>query len=756
MAQERVYPLSHNPAIHKEQKHIKASELNQLDSTFVYDFENLELKYAWDDFSVNKFEPFDEDYEADGVSSELFYHLMNETNTAPQDPEIIFCDSAYAHHDTIKVNDIGEVETVTHYPFAEHSVWVNDLDFYPVVGGLRTLFDECYVLVDSIIEGVLDPDQDTIWYNTTSGPGFIQDSARVFTKVVSDTNILWTDNFVYHNYTFAYQPWSLGVATFDGVDANGTPYAFGDDDAYGVADYLTSRVIDMSEVEDGESVYLTFLYQAEGFGNTPDTFDSLLVEFWNPIDEVWNTQYLDWQGFPIGIPDSTEPDQWDTARVKILEGFYESTDEFQFRFKNYASLSGALDHWHIDYVSLEIDVTPEIETFSDLAVSYPLNTLLQDYTAVPWDHYKNTTGNEKMRTDFDLPVFNSDNTNTNFSLGKWEVRNEGALEGEFDILGTGGPDAGAYLVGFNDCVIPTDPGFFYDQTVGGIQAAFDVQANIAAAVDISNKFNVNDTTRFTQRFDNYYAYDDGSAEAAYGIEGEGAQMAYKFEAYEAGRLKGILMHFVPSVTDFSSSIFLLTVWNDNDGQPGDIIYQDNFFQSHTVDYSGAINGFKYFEFFNMEYLNAEDTSLTVDEVFYVGWRNVDSPSLNIGLDWNIDNGDKVFRNVTGEWLTSSLEMSLMIRPVFSTALDGTLSEEEITENAGDDIRLYPNPATEQITISGLNGNYELRIFDMQGRMVTYSQNEHIVNVGNLVEGVYMVDVRDEFGEIVYGTKLIKQ
>jgi hypothetical protein len=141
-------------------------------------------------------------------------------------------------------------------------------------------------------------------------------------------------------------------------------------------------------------------------------------------------------------------------------------------------------------------------------------------------------------------------------------------------------------------------------------------------------------------------------------------------------------------------------------------------------------------------------------VFYVGWQKIGSMSLNIGLDWNIDNGDKVFRNTSGEWLTSSFEMSLLIRPLFSTGLDGTLEIED--EELQEEITMYPNPTSDALTISGLTGDYEVRIFDMSGRVVTSVQNQHQVNVSDLESGFYLVDVRDAAGAPIYSSKLIKK
>ena len=62
---------------------------------------------------------------------------------------------------------------------------------------------------------------------------------------------------------------------------------------------------------------------------------------------------------------------------------------FQFRFKNYGGLSGSLDHFHLDYVNLRRFSGQQDTVIRDFAFVYPLYTLLETFTAVPWDHYKN-------------------------------------------------------------------------------------------------------------------------------------------------------------------------------------------------------------------------------------------------------------------------------------------------------------------------------------------------------------------------------
>lgn len=754
-AQERISPMMVNTALAKKQNmKTRAPGDNNIDSLVLYEYETLDVEYAWDDFSLDKF-PQPIEYDEGGVTEELFYRLMDETNTVAQDSDAIFCDSLFARHDTVKLEEGVLVETATHYPFTPVNIWVNDFQDYPIEGAVvENVFEECYVLVDTLLDGVLDADQDTLWFTDPGQPTYCQDSARIFTKTVSNTTTLWTDNFAYRNYSFAVKPWSLGVATMDGVDENGWPYEFGNDAAYGVADYLTSRPIDLSGFSGGDVVYLTFIYQAKGYGNMPDTFDSLVVEMFDPGTETWYG-IEEW----YGIPEEVEPDVWDTARIQINPGYF--VDGYRFRLKNYASLSGALDHWHIDYVSIEEDLGGGF-SFEDIAISEPIHTILKDYTAVPWDHYKNnTTGNEHMLEDIQFTVYNSipGPDATIFDFGDWEVRYEDALIGgsPFFIPNTSTPGADFTAEVYNVCTFDGASDFSYNDELPGTQNAFDLTFSFTSSAGEDRNFTKhNDTTRFRQDFRNYYAYDDGSAEAAYGVEGVGSQIAYKFDAYQDGALTGILMHFVPTVNDMSGTVFFLTVWADDDGQPGEIIYQDNYFNAHTPEYAGAQNAFRYYEFNNNDFLPFTDSSyLPVGETFYVGWQNIETASLNIGMDANIDNGDKIFRNISGSWLTSAFDISLLMRPVFSTGMDYTLSTEDLPVN-DENISIYPNPAQTSVNIGGVSQSFTVSIYDMSGRRVTFVENEHTIDVMHLEQGIYIVDIRDEQGNPIHSTKLVKK
>ena len=89
-------------------------------------------------------------------------------------------------------------------------------------------------------------------------------------------NLLWEDSAVFVNRSYPINPVTLGVATFDGLDANGMAYDISASTQGKRADSLTSKAIDLSAVD---SAYLLFYYQAEGLGDNPQTEDSLVLEF---------------------------------------------------------------------------------------------------------------------------------------------------------------------------------------------------------------------------------------------------------------------------------------------------------------------------------------------------------------------------------------------------------------------------------------------------------------------------------------------
>ncbi len=551
-----------------------------------------------------------------------------------------------------------------------------------------------------------------------------------FFAPIVDPDAIWLDAEVYRNNSMAWNPWSIGVATFDGLDETGYPYAI-NSTTTDYADHLTSKPINMQGMTAADSVYFSFMYQAQGLADAPEQGDSLILEFYSSSLDQWNHV---WSTNGIAV------DTFRIAHILIDNPIY-FTDAFQFRFVSFGGLSGSLDHWHVDYVNLR-----SVPGFGgsgdtllrDIAFSYPVGSLLKDYTSVPWDHYKNLSNPSDVMSDaVPIVMANSFPTDISANDGSTEIFYNGSSEGSFllvsDILCANVNDN---YFGLDIPYSTHDVGsFVFDQSKPGMSQTFEVQSTATGG---STNFSGNDSTLSLQEFSNYYSYDDGSAEAAYGTTGAQSRLAIQYTPYEADSIIGVMIHFVPTVEDVSNKLFLLNVWDDDNGQPGDSLYEDPLFNLRSPEYNYNGNLFKYYFF--------QDTAkIAVDGTFYVGWRQLDPERLNVGLDRNIVNNQHTFYSVDGgaTWDQSSYEGSVMIRPIFSTELDVTLGiKENYIKNIESTSLIYPNPTTGMVTIEPAGTYTSAVLRNMQGQIILRTDKTQF-NMEALPSGIYFLEIEGE-------------
>ena len=719
--QLEVGPVTRNTHISHTKGQLKLFG-NTFDSTFVFVPDTIQLP-VFDDFSTNKFQQYNGDINAPGVTSELFYQLTNPVTLLPLDNSLV-----YTGQVTFK-RTFDLVSTVfTDSIFGTTNVRVGDLSSYPPQYSEFELYPPYF-----IFDTINDPGNtvDTIW---VTNPPYVQDSARIFFQPVNDPQKIWLDEYTYHNYRFAKDPRSLGVVTFDGLDETGYPYEIGTA-MTNYADKLTSKPIDLQPYNSSDSLYFSFLYQAEGLGDIPESGDSLIVEFYAPELQEWNRVW--------GVEgDTVYP--FRAANILVSNPIYFKKG-FQFRFRNYGSLAGGLDHFHVDYVHLRTLSAYDDTLFKDFAFVYPLNSLLQTYTSVPWDHYKEST-TSKMTDSLLIKLHNGSPTAENYQNGQITVSYNNTLEGNFILQGFNLAESNINYnpqtthTSYNDC----SNGYEFDRTKPGIEQSFEVRASASAQFP---NFTLNDSTVFYQEFYNYYSYDDGTAEAAFGPTGTQARLAIEYNSYQADSLIGVNIHFVPSVTDVSSNIFLLTVWNDNNGKPGSVIYEDDVFFPRNPQYGDNENVF-------ITYYFKDTMKVAVGTKFHIGWRQLDAVRLNAGLDRNIDNSSKIRYSVDGgfTWLSSPFAGSAMIRPVFSTALDTTLAQIDFIETQ--DIILYPNPTSDIVHFmeNNMEVTYQFVLYNSVGQFIE-SNYASEVQLSNLDQGIYFVQFPEVSSKIF---KIVKQ
>lgn len=340
-----------------------------------------------------------------------------------------------------------------------------------------------------------------------------------------------------------------------------------------------------------------------------------------------------------------------------------------------------------------------------------------------------------MNDSTQIYLRNGSNITENSQSGMAWVNYNNVQEGTFVLtdfeLTNQDPATNYAPVSFFESFHDFSTGYRFDENKMGDEQTFDLFAT--ASVPFS-QLTVNDSTNGQQVFSNYYAYDDGSAEQAYGTTGAQSMVAYQFTPYESDSLIGVNMSFVPTVTDVSNKLFILTVWNDNNGKPGAKIYEDDFFFPRQPKYELNRNVFT-------NYYLRDTMKLAITGTFYVGWRQLDPERLGIGFDRNTINNDKIFYSVNNgsTWENTTYEGSLLMRPIFSTALDATLGIKETTKEASL-FEVYPNPAENVLNFNVSPLTYQgARLFDMQGKLLLeISENEVQMNISDIRPGMYLV------------------
>ena len=690
-------------------------DLNSIDSSFIYFVDTLALPF-FDDFSSNKFQEYTPNYSAPGISSQVYYRLKDASTNA-----VISSNASYTNQVTFRRTYNATTSTTFDVPFSDTLLKVGNLLSYPVVYNTLSLYPPFYIY-DTI--GIPDV-SDTIWI---SNPAYFQDSARQFFLPISDSSKIWLDHYAYHNYRFGVNPRSLGVVTFDGLNEQGYPYQIGTS-VTNYGDKLTSKPINLGSFSASDSVYFSFLYQPQGLGDVPENGDSLLLEFYAPELSQW---------FHIWSVSGGATIPFKAVHVNVNDTKFFKPG-FQFRFRNYGGLSGALDHFHVDYVHLRSLSAYNDTTFKDFAFSTPINTLLKTYTSVPWDHYKASVGS-KMTDSLFVNLYNGSTSAENYQNGQLTINQSNLQQGLYVLPGflLAEGQINYNPLSFLDSYHDLSIGYEYSRVLPGISQEFDVVG--AASAQFPNLYQ-NDSTSFKQLFSNYYSYDDGSAEAAFGPTGTQARLAIRFDTYEADSLIGLNLSFLPSVVDVSQKLFLITVWDNDNGQPGNVLYEDDAFSPRQPSYVNGNNNYQSYYF-------ADTVKVAVGTTFFVGWRQLDPDRLNLGLDRNIDNHTTIRYSVDGgnNWYTAPFSGSAMLRPIFSTLIDATLQTYETEEK---ELTIYPNPSYGKLTVEFQNGHQApLFVYNQLGQLMMSSDSNQL-DLTPLNAGIYFISSPN------YSTKVYK-
>lgn len=505
-----------------------------------------------------------------------------------------------------------------------------------------------------------------------------------YESLFPDTNLWQFDSvrFPYISRDMAISPPTLGCVVLDGSTRRGSYYSLpGPNPPYpeGNADQLTSLPIDLSAYIPGDNVRLSFMYQPRGLGNEPEIGDSLMVFFRDTTSnfvrfvKVWS------------IPGS-ELHPFRSVMIPVNDDRF-LHDNFQFSIRNKATLTGQLDHWLIDYVFLDGNRTDADTLFNDQAIEIPSPPIFFPYTHISLKQYAHEYWN-RFR-NFGITMRNLGTTQGNRTLvtNISEIKHNYLLTGNvsYNLATTINP--GSQVRAFN----AFDPQDFQDYML----------IRHTTLLDLPDNRPINDTCRVDYPIDSLLAYDDGTPEAAYGLN-TARTFLQRYELVTEDSISSVQMCFIKTLynVDIPKS-FVLTIY-DGDETPLNIIYEqfsaalipDSLNQFHTI---------------------ALDSMIPVGRAFWVGIRQTDPQPIGIGLDFNHANTRAVWDSLQ-TWVKSNVLGTLMIRLILSKGTVVPVATDAMIEGDSE-FSVYPNPVQNQ-TLNWYRrntGTATCTLYDMQGK-----------------------------------------
>jgi hypothetical protein len=572
----------------------------------------------------------------------------------------------------------------------------------------------------------------------------------------------WRDSLVYINNQFSVSPPSYGVATFDNLDKKGKPYQSLNGLTHNHSDSLTSNFINLKNYKNGlntisysvaDSIYLSFFYQTQGIGDPLDKSDSLVLKF-KDLNGFWKTVWKTTGG-------SVKP--FKQVLVGVLSPNYLNSN-FQFRFVNYGKTTGNMNQWHIDYIRMKSSRNRYDTLVNDVAINAEPIGPLQIYESMPYDHFKaNAPFNQSAFHTVKLR--NNNNTSVNVQY-KCEVRNV------YNKIIVSYPlsSSARNVNRFSDSS-ENFTSFRFD-TLSGKSPLLKLKYTIAPLAndftpDNYNSIGNNNEYTKTVKFNNYFAYDDGSAEGGYGLDygslpaGPG-YAAIKFSSFKPDTLRGISVFFNRSIADVQFKSFNLIVWKTISEPPANNTNSDIILKRVSIPstvYTDSINGFTNFIF---------DTAVLLPQgSFFIGWQQNTNFILNVGYDNNYKyaksggTNPNLFYNLNGYWekVSTNITGAVMMRPLVGREIKVNNPSNILGDIKAPNITIYPNPSSNNdvVFVKASSQIRSIKIYDCQGKLQLEVQDENIekLNISNLNNGIYFFEIIDEFNQTSF-QKWIKQ
>lgn len=576
----------------------------------------------------------------------------------------------------------------------------------------------------------------------------------------------WENGGIYITNQMAINPPSLNAAIFDGVDVNGFPYNFQNAQATGASDSLTSCPIDLSGLITFDNVYLSFFWQLEGRGEFPDEEDFLRIQF-KDNEGNWETVWTQTGGAnfntfnfdviengdtistnPLEVQNdtvlTTQKTQFNQALIFIEDPKY-FHEEFQFSFQTFSRLSGIYDTWLVDYIYINTNRNANDTLYFDAVAVETSPSLLKNYAAMPAEHFT-IDPSSFLNDSLSFKILNLDDNIKGIS--SYTITLKDTITNT--NLGLLQSVSSSFFINSKDPNIPNNNITFFKTPINAslipnnnsskalqYELIFDTAEGVGED-PLGLDLTINNSISNVTILDNYYAYDDGTAEFAAGVNQRLGRVAVQYVTSQPDTLTEVRMNIPRLENDLSGETIVLLVLSDLNNADSSVLYVE----SVSFEYSENRDEFVDFRL---------TRPVAVQDTFYIAWQQTSDEQFNVGFDRNNNNSDKIFFSIDGgiNWNNTGVEGSLLFRPVFGEVSDFPVLG--IENEFKSDVKIYPNPNNGTFKVEG-NQIERVELVNLQGIVkheidFPIPQNYVDCNFQNVSAGVYILRVFQKSEEI---------
>ena len=621
---------------------------------------------------------------------------------------------------------------------------------------------------------------------------------------------LWQDIEVFVNKDFPYLAPNAGAATFDALDSMGNVYGTATWIPF-EADKLTSKAIRLDSVFEpvtkalspADSLYLSFYYQPQGYGDAPESWDTLLLQFsyltgdtvFSHIDSVWVSAnlYLTDENDTIRpfdtlyAPSGCNEDMyivnfqtltWDDWLMMPCDSVFEPEVGWKTMWRAEGmTLEEFKNQYGKDFVQVMIPVKDSIFFYSDFRFRFRNYASIANNVVPSW-----RSNTDQWNVDYVYLNYNRDISDSTYRVLTFSGKAPSFLK-TYQVMPyrqyrAGNPvtmmksNLEMYISNLDKVEHNTKYMYRVRQVNGNFGYTYDggscnlppfyesgfqncnSTCGSAHACPTVLAFNLNFDRDTTSYIITHYISD--SSESNIIVDSlKYHQGFYNYFAYDdgtpelgyglepAGAYLAYQFKMIVPDTLFGIQMYFNKTKDNANSQFFNInIWSDNNGRPGDIIAQIPSQQAMWEDGLYKFYPYLLEESVIVSGTFYVGWQQFDGGSLNIGFDSNNDNRDKIFYNVDGIWYTSNFAGSLLIRPMFTPEV--VLGTHDIPGMEKEKVQLFPNPAHTWFMID----NEKIRS-DQQAQLIIYNM------YGTTVKKQFGLSKRIETGHLASGMYIVK-